>query len=138
MLPALLVLASLFCALLLLRIGGARRRVLLQRWPAILFAGAAIFALLRGAMWPAAVLAGIAGLLWFWRPVSPKNNTPQPESAADIEARRQLGLGPQATESEIRAAYRAKMAQAHPDRGGDHNDAARLTAARDLLLRKRR
>jgi hypothetical protein len=29
------------------------------------------------------------------------------------------------------------MARAHPDRGGRHADAARLTAARDFLLKKR-
>ena len=54
--------------------------------------------------------------------------------ARDIEARRILGVGPNAAVDEIRAAYRAKMAQAHPDRGGNHADAARLTEARDRLL----
>ena len=49
-----------------------------------------------------------------------------------------LGLPRDATPDEIRAAYRMKMASAHPDRGGSHNEAARLTAARDRLLKKKR
>jgi DnaJ-domain-containing protein 1 len=57
---------------------------------------------------------------------------------ADIEARQVLGVGANASESDIRSAYRTKMAPAHPDRGGAHNEAARLTAARDRLLKKRR
>ena len=55
----------------------------------------------------------------------------------EAEARAILGVGPAATEAEIRQAYREKMARAHPDRGGRHADAARLTAARDFLLKKR-
>lgn len=67
------------------------------------------------------------------RRAAPKNAV----DPADAEARTTLGVGAQATEAEIRAAYRTKMAQAHPDRGGRHSDAARLTAARDRLLKKR-
>jgi len=33
---------------------------------------------------------------------------------------------------------RRKIADAHPDRGGSHDQAARLTAARDTLLKGRR
>jgi curved DNA-binding protein CbpA len=58
------------------------------------------------------------------------------ENAQDAEARAVLGVGSTATAAEIRAAYRSKMAHAHPDRGGAHADAARLTAARDRLLKK--
>lgn len=45
-----------------------------------------------------------------------------------------LGLQEGADETEIRAAHRRAMRQAHPDAGGDDNLAARLNAARDLLL----
>jgi len=48
-----------------------------------------------------------------------------------------LGVRQGASESEIRSAFRSRIAQAHPDRGGKHADAARLVAARDRLLRKR-
>jgi curved DNA-binding protein CbpA len=40
------------------------------------------------------------------------------------------GAGPE----QIRAAHRRLMRQAHPDRGGDAERAARLNQARDLLL----
>ncbi len=46
------------------------------------------------------------------------------------EARTRLGLGPAPTWTEVRAAYRAKIAAAHPDReGGDTTLAALLNAA---------
>jgi hypothetical protein len=50
------------------------------------------------------------------------------------EAYELLGLQPGADDKEIRKAYRAKMAEHHPDRGGDPAMAARLNEARDLLL----
>lgn len=62
---------------------------------------------------------------------------PGADDAGDAEARALLGLGRDAGEAEIRRAYRAKMTRAHPDRGGSHAAAAKLTAARDRLLRKR-
>jgi DnaJ-domain-containing protein 1 len=142
MLPALLLLAALFALLFVVRLSGARRRQFLRRWPALLLAGAALFALARGALGPAAALGLAAALAWeLWprlaapRPRTAENSTADP---ADNEARAILGVGAAATASEIRAAYRAKMARAHPDRGGSHAEAARLTAARDRLLRKTR
>jgi curved DNA-binding protein CbpA len=51
------------------------------------------------------------------------------------EARALLGLGPTATAEDIRAAHRRRIADAHPDRGGAPDEAARLNAARDLLLK---
>lgn len=50
------------------------------------------------------------------------------------EARALLGVGPADGPEAIRQAYRARMATAHPDRGGAHGDAARLNAARDMAL----
>ncbi|WP_420823027.1 DnaJ domain-containing protein [Vitreimonas flagellata] len=84
----------------------------------------------------------MAGLIWLLWPslAAPRtakaSATPPPDSAEDAQARAILGVGPRATESDIRAAYRAKMRRAHPDQGGAHNEAARLTAARDRLLKK--
>jgi len=142
MLPALLTLATLFALLLLGRVGGARRRALLKRWPAVVLAGAAIFAFARGLLWPGIALAAAAALAWeLWPRLTrarPRASASAPPDPADAEARTILGVGPDATSSEIRAAFRTKMAQCHPDRGGSHAEAARLTAARDRLLRKMR
>jgi len=51
------------------------------------------------------------------------------------EAYKVLGLQPDASEADIRAAHRRLMAAAHPDRGGSDWIAARLNQARDILLR---
>jgi hypothetical protein len=121
-------------------VGGAHRLRLLERWPSVLFAVAAIFVAFRGAFGSALVLAALACAAWFVSPRLMHGRRAAPKNAvdpADAEARTTLGVGAQATEAEIRAAYRTKMAQAHPDRGGRHSDAARLTAARDRLLKKR-
>jgi DnaJ-domain-containing protein 1 len=141
MLPVLLLLAALFALLFFTRVGAAYRERLLAHWPAVLLASAALFAVARGGIWPAATLALLAVLAWLiWPRLAPSSRqarTPA-DDRADAEARALLGLGNEATAAEIRAAYRVKMAQAHPDRGGAHADAAQLTAARDRLLKNTR
>mgnify|MGYP001157804064 CR=1 FL=1 len=111
----------------------------MARWPAFAFAAAAIFAMWRGAAGPAIGLAVLAVAAWF---VSPMLLAPAPSPAAlrpaEAEARAILGIGLAATPADIRAAYRRKMAEAHPDLGGSHDRAARITAARDTLLKGRR
>lgn len=141
MLSALLVLSAVFALLFLARLGGARRQQVIHRWPAFALAAAALFAFARGMIWPGVALALLAGVAWeLWprwraRLQSPPPSAPDP---AENEARAILGVGQNATLAEIRAAYRTKMARAHPDRGGSHAEAARLAAARDRLLRKKR
>ena len=54
-----------------------------------------------------------------------------PEKAREI-----LGVGPDATEEEIRAAHRRLMKVAHPDVGGSAWLAKQLNLARDTLLRE--
>ncbi len=142
MLAIFLILAALFALLFVARVGGARRRQVVERWPALVLAGAALFAFARGGWAAGVVLALAAGAAWELYPhltarrgQTAKTSAPNP---ADDEARVILGVGENATAAEIRSAYRSKMAQAHPDRGGSHNEAARLTAARDRLLRKTR
>ena len=59
-------------------------------------------------------------------------------TATESEARSILGVGPEADEAEIQAAYSRLIRMAHPDAGGTTGLAAQLNAARDALLRARR
>lgn len=64
--------------------------------------------------------------------------TPLPFTGmSEGEARGVLGVGAEATNDQIQAAYRARMRTAHPDQGGDAALAKRLNAARDRLLKHR-
>lgn len=132
---ALLILAALFVGLLALRLSGAHRALLLANWQVLALAAAAAFSLSRGRVWLGLILALAAAVIWWLRRPRPRP-VAAPQSPEDAAARALLGVGPNASEREIRAAYRAKMARAHPDRGGDAAQAARLTAARDRLLRR--
>lgn len=126
----LIVIALAFIAL------GALRWVVMKprpRWllPAVVGVGTAALLWRFGVMGMAAgALAG--GVVWLMAPRGP---------APDIDvvqARTLLGVSDGATRDEIRAAHRRLIASAHPDRGGAQERAARLNAARDLLLRKLR
>ncbi|MBV1703834.1 MAG: molecular chaperone DnaJ, partial [Hyphomicrobiales bacterium] len=55
-------------------------------------------------------------------------------SLGEGEALAALGLGADADRRAILDAHRRLMKDAHPDRGGSAAEAARLNAARDLLL----
>lgn len=141
MLPALLALTALFLLLFVGRVGMARRAELLRRWPAGVLALAAIVLLLRGQIWGAIVCTSIAVTAWTVWPSLEQSMRQKPkirpvDDPEDSAARALLGVTPTANAAEIRSAYRTKMAVAHPDRGGKHAEAARLTAARDRLLRK--
>lgn len=141
MTQALLVLAVVFALAFIGRVGGARRSWIAERWPVLFFAGAALFAVARGYVWPGLGLGLVAVVLWFLPLTALSQPSPQNvqrENAEDAEARRLLGVGAEATAAEIRAAYRRKMAESHPDRGGTHADAASLNVARDRLLKRRR
>lgn len=97
-------------------------------------AGLSLWLIARGQLVPglaigaAAIALGFAG--WMRRRVAGR---PMDE----IEARQLLEVGLNATAEEIVAAHRRLIARAHPDRTGGADDrAARLNAARDLLLKR--
>jgi len=103
----------------------------------VAFAGAA-YAGIRGAWEPGVVLLVIG--LWTamtarQRPIvhKVKESAGAPSLA---EARSILGVGPQATNAEIQAAYARLIRLAHPDKGGTAGLAAQLNAARDRLLNR--
>ena len=100
----------------------------------VAFTGAA-FTGVKGA-WGTAVVLVIVGL---WLAASARKSQLQPPSAArmgDTEARRILGVGPNATPDEIKAAHARLIRTVHPDKGGTEGLAAQLNAARDRLLKR--
>jgi hypothetical protein len=60
---------------------------------------------------------------------------PHPAGMSAAEARSILGVAPDATPEQIRAAYTRLMQRAHPDKGGTTGLATQLNAARDRLLK---
>ena len=58
----------------------------------------------------------------------------------EVMAASLLGVDLDASDAEIRAALRARLTESrsHPDHGGDGDQAARLIAARDLLIERAR
>jgi hypothetical protein len=98
------------------------------------FTGAA-FAGVRGAWAPAIVLTVVG--LWFAASTRKTALAPPPSGRMSVEeARRILGVGPEATREEVQAAYTRLMRMAHPDKGGTAGLAAQLNAARERLLSK--
>ncbi len=75
-----------------------------------------------------ALIIGAAGYFWW------KTQRPKVASADEAAARALLGVAPGADADAIQAAWRARIAQAHPDAGGSDAAARAVTAARDLLL----
>lgn len=69
-----------------------------------------------------------------WRDAAPPPGAMSSGRMTREEALQVLGLREGANEEAIRAAHRRLMQSAHPDRGGSDWLAARVNAARDLLL----
>lgn len=80
-----------------------------------------------------AILAGL--VIWKWRPNRAATRASD-EPMGRAEARALLGVGQDAAEADIRAAYARLIRLAHPDRGGTHGLAAQLNRARDVLLKR--
>lgn len=114
------------------RRGRGHWRVTATLLSSVLLAGAAL-AGFRGAWLAAAGLAG-AGLYLAYG--SRQRPIVRSEPIGEADARAVLGVGPRATEDEIRKAWKRAMTRAHPDQGGTEGLAARVNAARDRLLRK--
>lgn len=125
----LILLALGFAVLGALRFAASPPR---PRWLAPALVGVAVAA----ALWRLGVvglLAGAAAAAVVWG--LPRLRTRFAPDMTPTDAQALLGLGPTADEADIRAAHRRRIAAAHPDRGGDPQLAARLNAARDVLLK---
>jgi len=104
--------------------------------PPLALGALAAWMVLREQYWVGAVVGCAALAAWQFGDPKPRPAPIAPDPR-DAYARAVLGVGPNATAAEIKAAFRAKMATAHPDRGGAHDAAAKLVAARDRLLHRR-
>ena len=82
------------------------------------------------------ILAGAAAVAaGGWWVMTQRKTVRAPAPAELANAYATLGVAPSADAAAINAAWRRVIAQVHPDRGGTADLAARVTAARDLLLR---
>jgi hypothetical protein len=118
-------------------------RVLVAEWraPAAIISiglfAAAAFEGLRGGVAPAIILL-IVGLLLVgtarWPRAARRAAASEPGMGL-AEARSVLGVGPDATEADIRAAHARLIRINHPDTGGTTGLASQLNAARDRLLK---
>lgn len=132
------------CAVLALLVWLGRGKPILKRREWRFLAGAfavacfaaAAYVGMRGG-WGKAIVLVVVGL-WLVLSARQIGGAPAAPSAkiGDAEARSILGVGPQASEAEIKEAYARLMRMAHPDKGGTSGLAAQLNAARDRLLRK--
>ena len=79
-----------------------------------------------------ALIIAAAGYFWW------KTQAPKPVFGDEAAARALLGVAPGADADAIQAAWRSRIAQAHPDAGGSDAAARAVTAARDLLLARKK
>ena len=77
-------------------------------------------------------LLALAAGVWWWF-TKPRARI---ASLSESEARSLLGVDARADVAEIRAAHQRLITRVHPDAGGTPGLAARVNAARDLLVRK--
>jgi len=130
--------------LVLVTAGRASRPMRVRReWRFLSSAGAiaaflaAALLVLREAWLPALLIAGFGLSLAVASRIDtrPRRAPAAPrEPMSREEARAILGVGPEASAAEIKAAYTRLMRLAHPDKGGTSGLAAQLNAARDRLL----
>jgi DnaJ family protein C protein 19 len=94
---------------------------------------AGLLMLLRGEMFTGALLIGAAGAYFGRRRIAGRFGPVHVAMRLD-EARRVLDVPLGADALTIRAAHRGLVARVHPDQGGSPELAARVNAARDVLL----
>jgi hypothetical protein len=138
---------ALGCAVLALLAWASKGRPILKRREWRLVSGALAVAAFAGAAyvgvrgeWGRGIVLVVLGL-WLASTVrmtgfAPRRPAPTARQIGEAEARSILGVGVEATDQEIQAAYSRLMRMAHPDKGGTDGLAAQLNAARDRLLRK--
>jgi len=104
----------------------------------------AISLLLRGEVWPAFGALFLCLFLTASVRIQGKfqRSSPGPQPAAaytaeEIKAYEALGLSIGSDKKAVKEAWKRRMKDAHPDRGGDVLLASRLNTARDVLLRRR-
>ena len=81
-----------------------------------------------------ALAAGAAAAAWW---IVQRPRTAPGRITDEAAARALLGVAPDADAAAIHAAWRDQIARVHPDRGGTAALAVQVTAARDLLLKRR-
>ena len=92
---------------------------------------AGVWMLTRGG-WQLAVPMLLPGI---WLLVQHNKQQPPRAPTMDVdEARRVLGVAPDADADSIRAAHRRLVTRVHPDQGGSAELAGKVNAARDILL----
>lgn len=135
---------ALGCAALFLLVWSTRGKPLIKRREWRFLAGALAIACFAAAAyvgvrggWGKSIVLVVMGL---WLAASTRRTGASARPAggriSEAEARSILGVGADATEAEIKAAYSRLMRMAHPDKGGTSGLAAQLNAARDRLLKR--
>ncbi|HYD43773.1 MAG TPA: DnaJ domain-containing protein [Phenylobacterium sp.] len=100
------------------------------------FAGAA-FMVMRG-LWGTGIVLAVVGLGFLASVRRDALGAAARSSSMTVaEACDLLGVTPEASTAEVKAAYVRLMQRAHPDAGGSKGLAAQLNAARDVLLKRR-
>ena len=133
---AMLVIAAAIVGFLILT--GKAKTMTANQWLALVIAliGVNFF---RGGNWILGTAAlGGAAFLGGWRILIPNKDKPdtsrKPRSFELDRARSLLGVSQDATRESINDAWRERLAEHHPDKGGDEQLAQMINRARDILL----
>ena len=130
------VLAAAVVAILVLT--GKAKTMTANQWLAVIIALVGVN-FLRGGSWilGAAAIGG-AAFLGGWRILIPARDQPEkirkPRNFELDRARSLLGVRHDATREAINNAWRERLAEHHPDKGGDEQLAQMINRARDILL----